>query len=187
MIPVFNCSPHRGGVSDCLAAYAAAGARSIDPDTRLIILGEQQICGCRGCNACHLTAGRCILPEDAADAFFATLLAAKSAIFVSPIYFYALPGQFKLFIDRSQKFWGSILAAPGVSESRRQAGMILVAGRAKGKKTFAGAMLTLKWFLAPFGYAIAARELFAGLENRADIQPAQEELAWQMGRQLACV
>lgn len=185
MIPVFACSPHRGGVSDHLAECAASGARSLEADTRLIELGEQKISGCRGCNACN-PAGGCILPEDAADAFFEMLLMAKSAIFVAPIYFYALPGQFKLFIDRSQKFWGPVLAAPKMPAPFRQAGVILVAGRSKGKKIFAGALLTLKWFLIPFGYSIVARDLFSGLEKKADILPEQEELAWQMGRQLAC-
>lgn len=173
-------------MSDYLARFAASGARSLDPDTRLIELGEHETCGCRGCNVCHETSGHCVLPEDAADTFFATLAGARSAIFVAPIYFYALPGQFKLFIDRSQRYWGALLTEPERPALARQAGVILVAGRSKGKKIFAGAMLTLKWFLIPFGYRIVARELFAGLEKCADILPEQEELAWRLGRQLAC-
>lgn len=186
MILVFACSPHAGGVSDCLAESVAAGARSLEQDTRLIALGKQKISGCSGCNACNLTPGRCFLPPDAADAFFDSLMAAQSVIFVAPIYFYSLPGQFKLFIDRSQKFWGPLLATAEIRVPVRQAGVILVAGRANGKKIFAGALLTLKWFLVPFGYRIACRELFSGLEKRADILPEQEEQAWQMGRKLAC-
>lgn len=182
MILVFACSPHNGGASDLLAQSAVAGAA--DQDASLIKLSRFAISGCSGCGAC-LRTGECALPPDGAENLYASLFAAHAAIFVSPIYFYALPGQFKLFIDRSQKFWARLLPDGKPPKARKQAGIILIAGRHAGEKLFAGALLTLKWFLMPFGYAIGSKELWRGIDKASDLQAWQMKRAREMGAELA--
>ena len=112
-----------------------------------------------------------MLAPDDADALFAAMRTAPAALFASPVYFYALPGQFKLFIDRSQKFWH---CQKGESSGLRPAAVIMAAARKRGEKLFAGSLLTLKWFLKPFGLEIGRPLLLTGLETLPDV--GQEEL-----------
>lgn len=172
---VFSCSPHAGGVTDSLAEAVCAGARAAGAAPGLIKLREFQFSGCSGCQLCSRNLP-CPLPHDDSEILFDLLAHADRAVFVSPIYFYALPGQFKLLIDRSQRFW------PGSGLRRdRLAGIALAAGRARGEKLFSGARLTLKWFLKPFGYAIIADACFRG----TDFAPPDPGQAYELGAKIA--
>lgn len=132
---------------------------------------------CRGCDICLENGGECVLPPDGADEFFGLLAEAVYPVFVAPVYFYALPGQFKALVDRSQKFWGK-----GRDFARaREAGAIMAAGRKRGEKLFEGSLLTLKWFLMPFGFRIGRRLLLRGLDQVGDIMPEHEDLARKLG------
>lgn len=157
---VFLCSPHRNGATDILGKAAANNAE-------IIKLPHYKICGCLGCGAC--LKGNCPLSEDDADLLFKKLAQANSVIFAAPVYFYALPGQFKLFIDRSQKFWKPVIEQSADFQISKKAGVIMVAGRPSGKKLFAGSLLTLKWFLKPFGFMIAKTLLLRGIESPEDL------------------
>lgn len=157
---VFACSPHAGGATDRLAQAVIAGAQASLEQPMAIILRNYAIAPCKGCQAC--ATADCVLQPDGADFLFDQLVSSDRAIFVSPIYFYALPGQFKVFIDRSQKFWGSGQTLP--RPKPKKAAVLLAAGRRRGEKLFQGALFTLKWFLKPFGYEIAAQRLLTGLD-----------------------
>ena len=172
---VFACSPHAGGATDRLAQAAIAGASPARP--MAIIVRDYAVAPCRGCQAC--AAADCVLQPDGADFLFDQLASSDRVIFVSPIYFYALPGQFKLFIDRSQKFWAC--GQPVPRRQPKKAAVLLAAGRRRGEKLFQGALLTLKWFLKPFGYEIAAQRLLTGL----DFAPPDLGCAFELGHEVA--
>ncbi len=123
-----------------------------------------------------------MLGEDDAPALFCEMQAASALLFAAPIYFYALPGLFKIFIDRSQKFWAD---SGSKNQPLRNAAVIMAAGRQKGEKLFTGALLTLKWFLKPFGFAISQTLLLRGLEKVADVSRANLRQAEELGRSLA--
>lgn len=165
MISLFLCSPRENGTTDHLGATFAMGCGA-----NLIALRDYAIQPCLGCNECHKNDGRCLIQKDDCAQLFELLQTSSSVVFVSPIYFYALPAHFKAFIDRSQPFWHKQIeskcpAPPG----GKKAAVILAAGRPRGQKLFSGALLTLKWFLKPFGFRIEYVETYRGLENPRDL------------------
>lgn len=160
MISVFLCSPHASGVTDALgAALAESIGASVIP------LRAYSYKPCLGCSQCLGNGGICVLPPDGADEIFELMDASQAIAFTAPVYFYALPAPFKALIDRSQKFWGM----PQRAKSPKKAVVIMAAGRAAGEKLFSGSLLTLKWFLKPFGYEIASAETFRGLDTTKDL------------------
>jgi multimeric flavodoxin WrbA len=106
---------------------------------------------------------------DAAGELFAALDAAPVAVFASPIYFYHVPAIFKAFIDRAQRRYEVRLADGPGQAADRLAYPLLVAGRPRGERLFEGALLTLKYFLWPFGYLPGPPTLLRGLDAPGDL------------------
>lgn len=175
-------SPHAGGVSDCLAdAFAAqfpSGA------VRRIVLREQHITPCRGCNACAVPPHRCVLSraDDTTDGVFAAMQQARLLVIAAPIYFYGLPSQCKGFIDRGQRLWQARMAdadghgAHTARQPDKAAIALLAAGRPRGEQLFAGALLTLKYFLALFDATLAEQRCLYGLDDVAALHARPEVL-----------
>lgn len=171
-------SPHPEGVSDRLGNAAAHGANT-SSKVDIIAPRDYSFAFCKGCGVC-LKTGKCVLPADGADLIFEALANAHLAILTAPVYFYALPGQLKAFIDRSQKFWRGMQPGHPVKE----AAVIMVAGRHYGKELFRGSLLTLTWFLKPFGYSVTEKLLFRGLDSMKDLTQEHEQLAFQLGQKI---
>lgn len=159
---ILDGSPHAEGVTSALAAAAAQGGHC-----RILHLRDYSFFPCVGCNYCaasgHCKWSKCgTLPgqTDQAEELFAAILSARALIIAAPIYFYALPGFFKGFIDRSQPWWHFPIKQPS-----KPAAIILAAGHQKGEKLFTGALLTLKYFLQPLAYEIKRQICLRGLEN----------------------
>lgn len=94
----FVGSPRRGGnteilVDEVLGATAAAGV-----STAKVILAQQRIGPCRGCNACR-ERGACVQHDDMPKLL---RLMEDSAVWVlgTPVYWWGPSAQFKLFMDR---------------------------------------------------------------------------------------
>lgn len=166
---ILLCSPHAGGVTDRLG-YAAA---STVADAAILPLRNYTIHPCTGCGYCAVH-GKCIYNDDT-SALFVRINQAQTLLITAPIYFYALPAPFKAFIDRSQRFWATGKKDWPLS---KKAGVLLVSGRPKGERLFAGALLTINWFLKPFCYKIESTLFLRGLDSIADLV-VQPEAATQ--------
>lgn len=179
-------SPHAGGVSDCLAdAFAAQFPADA---VQRIVLREQHIAPCRGCNACVAPPHRCVLAgeDDANEDIFAAMQQARLLVIAAPIYFYALPGQCKGFIDRGQRLWQARVSQMShmkdAGEHNEDMGpktpksaiALLAAGRPRGEQLFAGALLTLKYFFALFDATLAEQRCFHGLDDVAALRARPE-------------
>lgn len=160
MLLILAASPHANGLTDALATVAANAARKRGNKAGIVFLRDYAVAPCLGCKTCGL-GGKCVL-EDDADKLFAELGRASALLVCAPIYFYALPAQFKALIDRSQRYW-----QPGqkFESALKKAGIILTSGRQKGQKLFCGALLTLRYFLLPFDFAIAAKLCCPGADE----------------------
>lgn len=176
MTLVFLCSPHNSGITDQLGLAAAEGAGG----ARTIKLAQYSFSGCCACGFCQNNPGVCSLPPDDAEMLYSQLCEAEAVIFSAPVYFYSLPGQFKLFIDRSQRFWHSSV----FPSAHKKAGIILTAGRSRGRKLFDGSLLTLKWFLKPFGFEITATALFRDTD-RTGVTGEMKDNAFMLGKTVA--
>lgn len=177
---VVLCSPRCGGVSDTVAHHFTQGVVAAGATVRHAALRDYVFSHCTGCMRCAAPPHHCSLSDrsqetpDQADELFTLFAIAPLALFAAPIYFYALPARFKAFIDRGQRFW-----AAKNQRRRTYAGQppkpvltALVAGRKRGKRLFAGAVLTLKYFLEPLDAQLRGARFLRGVEQPDDLSPA---------------
>ena len=185
---VFLCGPRAGGNSDAAGRAFARGLERSGVAFRIVALREQVVAPCQGCGACLAPGHRCPLDrgDDAAEALFALVRESPILAFASPIYFYHLPALFKGFIDRAQRHWAVRWnAGPAVPPPPAPpVHVLLVAGRPRGEKLFAGALLTLKYFLWPFYREPGEPCLLRGLDAPGDLarDPSALEAAEAYGR-----
>ncbi len=195
---VLACSPRRGNCDLAAQIFASELAGKYDFfDLPPFFLRHCRVAPCISCGACekrrraaasagpepgtHET-GDIVCPcveHDESEIVFRALLEAPEVCLVSPIYFYNLPAQFKILIDRSQFYYNN----PGLraKKNKRQVKVILIGGRRKGENLFSGSLLTLKYFLSALGREVAADPLLLyGLDGPEDLQSRpdlQEQIA----------
>jgi len=173
---VFACSPRGGGNSDLAAALFAEGVASAGGRARIAHLRDYAVTPCLGCRKCAVSPGNsCVLAaKDDCERLFDLINRAPLAVFCSPIYFYHLPAGFKALIDRAQRFYELRGARQTLGPARdepapRPARIVLVAGRPKGEKLFAGSLLTLSYFLKCFRLTPASPLTLRGLDAPGDL------------------
>ncbi|MBI4294683.1 MAG: flavodoxin family protein [Chloroflexi bacterium] len=92
-------SPRKNGNTQILLEEALASAREAGAEAELIILQGKDIKPCDGCEACSKT-GRCHINDDM-QPLYDKLLETDAIIFGTPIYFFSMTGQLKVFMDRT--------------------------------------------------------------------------------------
>jgi multimeric flavodoxin WrbA len=116
------CSPRKGGNTEILVQEALAGAKENGAQTEILRISEMKIAPCDGCMTCHQS-GECRIKDDM-QKVYKKLLAADGIILGSPVYFWAVSGQTKTFIDRTYA-----LRYPYHRLKNKVCGAIAVAGR----------------------------------------------------------
>jgi multimeric flavodoxin WrbA len=160
-------------------------------EPEIVRLRDFEVRACMGCSHCAKDPhGRCVLrDEDQAGELFAKLLGASAVAFTSPIYFYHLPAGFKAWIDRSQSYYVRWEAGDAELAERpgRLAYACLVAGRPRGQKLFEGSLLSLKFFLKPFGFSLCDSVTFMGKDAAGSLtaDPEAVRKLEDLGRAIA--
>ena len=95
---IISASPRKGGNSDTLCDEFMRGATEAGHTVKKVRLAEQKIGYCTGCGVCNQT-HQCILKDDMTG-LLDTMKAADVIVLATPVYFYAMNGQLKTFIDR---------------------------------------------------------------------------------------
>jgi multimeric flavodoxin WrbA len=99
-------SPREKGNSSLLAMRAADGVRDAGGEPVIFGLHGMAIRPCRACDACQRNKDfRCLQVDDMA-AVYAALRAADGLLIASPVYWFTLSAQTKLFMDRLYAFVG---------------------------------------------------------------------------------
>lgn len=140
-------SPRKGN-SEILLNKAIELCQRENHEIHLIKAFELNISDCTACDGCEDT-GQCIISDDM-DVVYPLLKQAHRIIIASPIFFFGIPGQLKLLIDRCQCFWYEkyILKKPIPEEEfKRKALIMLVGGMKKGQIGVTCSEATLKAFL----------------------------------------
>ena len=102
---IISTSPRKGGNSDILADAFARGAQEAGHTVEKISLHDKTISFCKGCLACQKTQ-RCVIHDDA-DAIVQKMKNAQVLVFATPVYYYAMCGQMKTLLDRSNPLFPS--------------------------------------------------------------------------------
>ncbi len=140
-------SPRKGN-SEILLNEAIKFCSGKNHEISFIKACDLNISGCTACDACKDT-GECIISDDM-NRVYSLLREANRIIIASPIFFFGVPAQLKLIIDRCQCLWYEkyVLKRPILEkEFKRKAFIILVGGMKKGQIGVTCAEATLKAFL----------------------------------------
>lgn len=140
-------SPRKGN-SEILLKTAIDRCIQSYHEINLIRASELSISGCTGCDGCKDT-GKCIIHDDM-DNVYELIKKSHRIIIATPIFFFGVPAQLKLLIDRCQCLWYKkyVLKKPIIeTDLKRKALLIIVGGMKKGQIGVSCAEATLKAFL----------------------------------------
>ncbi len=178
-------SPRIRGNTDLLLDEALKGAQNQGAEVEKLIVDKLDITPCREYLGC-LKDGNCVTRDDM-DAIYPKLLEADAVIVASPMFFYGLTSQVKALIDRCQALWARkhILKQNPPDSGRK--GAFIAVGATRGKKLFAGSILTVKCFFQFIGVKYVDELLIQGVDKRGEIKEHPTALgdAFEMGRRLA--
>jgi len=92
------CSLRKGGNTETLVQLALSSAKEAGAETELLRMMSQNIAPCDGCYACSKS-GICHIKDDMQE-WLVKFEQAQAIIFGMPVFFFTLPGQAKVLMDR---------------------------------------------------------------------------------------
>jgi multimeric flavodoxin WrbA len=97
---VVSSSPRRDGNSRLLAEAALDGVREAGHAAELVHLDDHLEGFLRDCRRCRSPEGRCTIEDGFEELFLGKYLPADGIVFATPLYWYGVSGQLKVFFDR---------------------------------------------------------------------------------------
>jgi multimeric flavodoxin WrbA len=180
-ILVIKGSPREKGNSSILADKAAEGAKSAGAQVETFSLHRMDIHPCDGCDICQET-GVCVLGDDMQD-LYPRLLGADAIAIASPIYWFTISAQTKLFIDR----WYALESSQGSALKGKRFGIILTYG--DHDPYASGAINAIRTYQDMFRYIKAdlVGMVYGTANKEGDVlnHPELLESAYRLGEKLA--
>ena len=99
-IVIVKGSPRKKGNSSILAESLARGAKDSDAEVEEFILQNMNIKPCNACDACIKKPEKGCIINDDMQKIYPLLRSADSIVITSPIYWFNMSAQTKIFIDR---------------------------------------------------------------------------------------
>jgi multimeric flavodoxin WrbA len=96
---IFNGSPRKNGYTSKLLEQVAKGAKSKGAEVIEFDLNDSGIRGCQGCYYCRTNYGCAV--KDYLQPMYEAINEADAIVFGSPIYYYQITGQARVWIDRT--------------------------------------------------------------------------------------
>jgi len=176
-------SPRENGNSATLALQAADGVRRAGGEPQVFRLADMDIRPCRACETCQRKKGYCCVINDDMRVVYPAMRKACGLVISSPIYWFSVSAQTKLFIDRLYAFVGP----KGHGLTGRRIGILLTYGDADPFSS--GAVNALRMFQDAFRYIRApiAGMVYGSANEAGEI--AKDKIlmkeAFELGRQVA--
>ena len=182
-ILIFRGSPRREGHSSLLAQQVAAGAQAAGAEVESFFLHGMDIKPCDACDVCRdKTETDCILDDDMKD-LFPKLRQADVIVIASPIYWFTISAQTKLFMDR----WYALGGPEGHAFAGKRFGIVLT--YADADPFSSGAVNALRTFQDGLSYVKASivGMVYGSAWEAGEIKKNKElmEKAYELGKQLA--
>ena len=181
-------SPRRQGNTSRLLKQAVQGAKEAGARVQEFVLRDLKISPCLEIYGCRKN-GQCAIKDDF-QPVLDQILAAEGLMLTSPIFFYSISAQAKIFIDRCQSLWVKkywIDKVPFGRPNTKRKGLFISVGATEGKKLFDGAVMTVKYFFDVLDMELQRSLLYRGLDFEGDIlkYPDYLEEAFNAGEALA--
>lgn len=177
---IFKGSPRVKGNSSLLADQAAEGARNAGAQVECFALHQMNIHPCDACDTCRET-GVCVLMDDMQN-LYPKLHQADAILIASPIYWFTINAQTKLFIDR----WYALETHHGNALRGKHFGIILTYGDSDLYNS--GGINAIHTFQSMLGYIQAhiVGIVYGTANEEGDVlnQPALLRKAYQLGMEL---
>ncbi|MBY9001920.1 MAG: flavodoxin family protein [Candidatus Heimdallarchaeota archaeon] len=121
---IFNGSPRKKGNTATLVAEFTKTLQETDTEFEVFNLHQMEIKPCQFCNWCvNNNALSCVQTDDMNE-LYPKLLESEKIVLASPIYWFTISAQLKLFIDRLYALHGE----NGYAFKKKKVGYILVYG-----------------------------------------------------------
>ncbi|MBI4767870.1 MAG: flavodoxin family protein [Deltaproteobacteria bacterium] len=178
-------SPRKEGNSDLLLDRVLEGAQSAGAEITKIYIRDLKISGCQECGGCDKT-GECVITDDL-EKIYPLLWDTPLVFLSSPIFFYGMPAQAKMLVDRSQALWSRRMlrkAPAGRKNYDHGQGYLIAVGATKGKNLFEGVELTAKYFFDALDKSYEGGLFFRAVEGKGKIteHPTALQEAYELGR-----
>jgi multimeric flavodoxin WrbA len=169
-------SPRKGGNSETLARKVADGFEKAGGVVEYVRLNELSLRPCQGCGGCEKT-GMCVIKDDMIP-LYTQVDEADRILLTSPVYFYALSAQAKIFGDRCQARWSrKYLLKERFRLSEGRKGYLLVTAATKGPKIFDSCMLTTRYIYDALDLEYGGEFLVKGVDKRKAVLGKAEDMA----------
>jgi len=99
-ILVIKSSPRKDSNSSILADEVAAGARKKGAQVETVSLAQLKIGPCKACDSCQKGKVEYCAVQDDMHSLYAKVVEADAIVYATPIYWFTLSAQLKLFMDR---------------------------------------------------------------------------------------
>ena len=181
-------SPRKDGNSATLAKQVAEGAKATGAEVESFYLHTMNIQPCTACDACREEGDKDCVIDDDMDTLYPKLRQADALVIASPIYWFTVSAQTKLFMDRWYAFGG-----PGeeyAAFAGKRIGIVLT--YADVDPFASGAVNALRTFQDAFNYVgaeiigmVYGSASEAGeIRNNRDLMQKAYELGKQLGSDL---
>lgn len=139
-------SPRRKGNSAILAEKIAEGAKSKGASIQTVFLHGLNIAPCKACYACQKPKSRGCAIDDDMQAIYRSMREADAWVLASPVYWFTLSAQMKLWMDRC-------LAFPAYGKDPFERKRIVIAMVYGGEDAFdSGCVNALRTFQDAYSY-----------------------------------
>ena len=178
-------SPRKNGNSETVAKAVVTPIEQSGGTVEYIRLNILSLRPCQGCGGCDKS-GNCVIDDDMTD-IYNTVDSADRLILVSPVYFYGLSAQCKIFGDRMQARWARryLLKERYRSEEGRK-GYLISSAATKGPKIFDCSILTTRYIYDAMDVEYGGEFLVKGVDKRKAVLEHPEEMqrAEEFGRDI---
>jgi len=180
---IVMASPRARSNSSALAAEAGRGAEEAGAEVRTVRLARMRLAPCLACDGCLRPGAKGCVQTDDLKALHDDIKAADALLIATPVYWFTMSGQAKLFMDRLYSF--------GARKYRdlkgKRIGLVLASGDAGARES--GAINAMRSFQDAFAYLKApiAGIVYAGglAAGAAKRNKALMKEAYALGRSLA--
>ncbi|BCL62625.1 FMN reductase [Desulfomarina profundi] len=178
-------SPRKNGNSETIAKTVASVFEENGGSVEYVRLNDLSLRPCQGCGGCDKS-GMCVVKDDMIG-LYELVDVADSILLVSPVYFYGLSAQCKIFGDRMQARWArKYLLKERCREDEMRKGYLLSTAATRGAKIFDCSVLTSRYIFDAMDVEYGGDLLIKGVDKRKAVLDHPEEIkkAADFGREI---
>src|SRR5512136_2983869 len=180
---IFLGSPRKKGNSALLAKRVMDGAKAAGAEVESFYLHGMNIKPCTACDACRRKDQRDCILKDAMTPLYSKLRKADAIAMATPVYWFTVSAQTKLFMDR----WYAMGGEAGYPFKGKRFGIVVTYGDEDPFSS--GAVNALRTFEDALGYVGAeiAGMIYGSADKAGEIKKNKNLMkkAYQLGKDLA--